>query len=192
MKRTEAETRAAQGPSGRGRRNAFTLIELLVVLFLTGTLIAVAVASVFILGPKLNRASVAQLMRLASLTDAAEQFRADAAGAASTAEQVGPYRAGGDTLIFQVAGDRPGAPAYLLWHWDGSELWRIRWDEKSPKFARLGADQGFGQVTFAVEPHEDAWLVTMTLQSRREQRAGTVRERPVRLEVVGVLGADRE
>lgn len=195
MRTAQPERRATHKPIGCRRRDGMILIELLAVLFLTAALTAVAVSSVFLLGPKLNRAAVGQLVRLGSLTDAAEQFRADVAGATTTSEQAGRYRAGDDTVILRIVG--PGAeegegPTHLVWHWDGSELWRVRWDEKAPKYGRLGAEEGFGRVTFEVEPRDGNVRVAMQLEARREPGAGKLRARPARLEVVGVLGADCE
>jgi prepilin-type N-terminal cleavage/methylation domain-containing protein len=170
--------------------NGFALIEFLVVLFLMAALLMVGVSTVFVLGPKLNRSAVAQMAGVASLTDAAEQFRADVAGAVALSEQVSSYQAGPETLILRIAAEGEGKPTHLVWHWDGSDLWRIRWMEKSPKYGRLGAEGVFGAVSFGVETQQGSTRVTMQLEPRRDPRYRKLRARPSQLEIVGVLGAD--
>lgn len=164
-------------------RGAFTLVEVLVVLGLLSILMTVVF---FTLSGalRLNRAADADYDRANSLTDLAEQFRADVAASRDLPGQLGSHKATEATLPLLPVETGP-----IVYHWDGLKLTRIRLPVgDKPAYPEIMAlPDRVRTVRFERIDGPQRSLVRLVVQSGR---GPVVYENLDRHEIVAAVGAD--
>ena len=171
------------------RRAAFTLIEILTVLAIF-SVVSLLMFQIITKSIELNRLAMGQLTQLITQGDLTMRFRTDVAAASGQLPSLGTFRSGPETLIldFSPTIGPPPSAAQVIWQWDGSQLWRIGWDDDAPQRVSVVPEERYREVSFATDQEDNgtritAHLVPFVTAKHKKSNPGVV--------VEALLGADR-